>query len=261
MPELPDVEIFKKEADKAKGAIIESVEAGASKMVNSSQSGMTRFLQDKEVEETFRHGKYLFLSVGNKEALVMHFGMTGELKYAGDEEEQPKYTQFTLNLKNNDHLYYISRRKLGSVEITDDTDKYIRDAGLGVDAAEITEDMFLEKLQKNQSAIKSFLMNQSHLAGIGNIYSDEILFQAGVYPKKKAGDLTREEGKKIYEKMDYILKTAIDKKADVSKFPNSFLLSHRQKGKKCPGCNGEIQKIKVSGRAGYYCPGCQKKNN
>jgi len=261
MPELPDVEILKKEADKAKGATIESAEVDASKMVNSSQSGITRFLKDKEVKGTLRHGKYLFLNVGHKEALVMHFGMTGELKYAGHDEKEPEYTQFSLNFKNNDHLHYISRRKLGRIEITDDTDKYIRDAGLGVDAVEVSEEIFLKNLQKNQSAIKSFLMNQSHLAGIGNIYSDEILFQAGIYPKKKAGKLTEEEGKKIYEKMDYVLKTAIDKEADVSSFPDSFLLSHRQEGKKCPGCNGKIQKIKVSGRAGYYCPGCQKKNN
>ncbi|MFW6351081.1 MAG: zinc finger domain-containing protein, partial [Bacteroidota bacterium] len=155
----------------------------------------------------------------------------------------------------------ISRRKLGSVEITDDTEKYIRDAALGVDATEISEEVLREKLQKNQSAIKSFLMNQANMAGIGNVYSDEILFQAGIYPKKKAAKMTREESKKIYEEMNYVLKTAIDKEADVSEFPDHFLLSHRQEGEKCPGCNSEIQKIKVSGRTGYYCPDCQKKNN
>ncbi len=260
MPELPDVEIFKKEAGKAKNAKVKSTEVKGTKVLNVSQSELKSFLEDKKIEDISRRGKHLFLKVGKNQALVMHFGMTGELQYAKNGDNAPDYAQCVFNMENEDALYYISKRKLGRIDVAEDIDEYIKKSGLGPDAMQISKEEFLEKLKNSNSGIKSFLMDQSLISGIGNIYSDEILFQSKLNPRFKAKKLSSQQAEELYDQMMHVLETAIEKQADVSRFPDSFLLPHRKEGNKCPRCNGEIQKISVSGRTGYYCPDCQQSN-
>lgn len=108
--------------------------------------------------------------------------------------------------------------------------------------------------------IKSALMNQKIVAGIGNVYSDEILFQARLHPKSKVPDLKDKDWNKIYDAMNDVLKTAIDCSVDKTKMPDHFILSNRKEGADCPkGCGDTIHKLDVSGRSALYCPDCQKK--
>ncbi|MGA1840732.1 MAG: zinc finger domain-containing protein [bacterium] len=102
-------------------------------------------------------------------------------------------------------------------------------------------------------------MNQRIMAGIGNIYADEILFQAKVHPQTNSGRLDDKMLESVFQQMKRILQTAIEKKANPSKMPHSWLFPRRKDGEECPLCGGDIGKLKVSGRTAYYCPSCQRK--
>ncbi len=108
--------------------------------------------------------------------------------------------------------------------------------------------------------IKSTLMNLSIMAGIGNVYSDEILFQARVHPKTKVNQLDEKTLREIYDQMHAVLDMAIEHQAIPDDFPANYITPVRgQEDAQCPGCGGKLQRIAVSGRNGYYCPTCQKK--
>jgi formamidopyrimidine-DNA glycosylase len=104
-------------------------------------------------------------------------------------------------------------------------------------------------------------MDQARLSGIGNVYSDEILFQAGLHPKATAGDLEAETVDRLYDTMRRVLEQAIDLGAGDPDFPDrapkDWLLPHRNKGGRCPRCGGELVKATISGRSAWLCPGCQ----
>lgn len=260
MPELPDVEIYRQEAEKALGSVIESVEITDSGFKGIEKSSLEESLPGEKLKKTLRRGKYLFLETGKKQAVAMHFGMTGYLSLVENDSDPPKYVKCIFNLDNDHRLCYSSRRKLGKVEVTSDTDEYITRHDLGQDALELSEKEFLDMLEKSRSMIKSFLTDQSIVAGVGNVYADEILFQARIHPRSPTTGLTGAPAKNIYKQMIRVLDIAIDKKADVSKMPGTFLLPVRKEGEKCPRCGGKIEKIRISGRTGYHCPACQKEN-
>lgn len=258
MPELPDVEVFKKEAGKATGARVESVGIADKKFLGDVKKDMEKHLSGKKLTEPFRRGKLLFLNTDDKYAVAMHFGMTGYLRHIRKKDDLPKYVKCFFDLDNDHRLCYFSKRKLGNIEITDNVDEFIHNHDLGPDALEVREQDFIEALKKSKSMIKSFITDQSVIAGIGNVYADEILFQAGIHPKQQADSLDDSRGKDIYDQIGRVLEKAIELQADVSKFPDSFLLTRRKEGEKCPRCGGKVKKLKISGRTGYFCPRCQK---
>ncbi len=259
MPELPDVEIFKQEAEKALHRRIKEVHNRDPDFVKVSRREFNQQVVGKELQQVRRKGKYLFLETGDRSTVVLHFGMTGLLKYAPEEEAAPDYVKLTFELDNRHHLHYVSKRKLGRVEMTDDLGKYAEEQDLGTDAFHMGEDEFMEKAKAGRAMVKSFLMDQSSISGIGNVYSDEMLYQAGIHPKTKSGRLSEKQIAELYRKMQYVLEKAIDREADVSRMPGTWLLPNREEGGDCPRCHGRIRTTKVSGRTAYYCPSCQKK--
>lgn len=119
---------------------------------------------------------------------------------------------------------------------------------------------FQKILSRSRGAIKGALMNQEMIAGVGNIYADEILFQAGVHPETKVNALNEEIVAGVYKAMrEDVLPTAVDRRADPSRLPGSYLIPRREKGARCPKCNSSLQQIKISQRTTYLCPVCQRK--
>ncbi len=259
MPELPDVEVYKKAADKSIGQKVEDITVKDEKFTDATKNSLGRHVKSHEIKNNLRRGKYLFIEMDNRHALVLHFGMTGFLSYMATDSETPSYAKCIFKLSNDHKLVYVSRRKLGKIEMTDDIEKYIEEQELGPDALDINKTDFLSKIKDSKATAKSFFMNQKILSGIGNVYADEILFQACIHPGQKANKLTEKEGEELYKQMGEVLKTAIKQQADVSRMPDDFLLPKRKEGEKCPNGKGKIKKIKISGRTGYYCPDCQKK--
>ncbi len=160
----------------------------------------------------------------------------------------------------NDHsLAYVSQRRLGRVDLTNDLEDFAKEQELGPDALDSGFDLddYRRVLTRGGGSIKSALMNQKRIAGIGNIYADEILFQSRIHPDKRASEVTDSQLKALSKAIPEVLKTAIERGADPSRFPANYLLPQRETGSTCPVCGGKVKEIKISGRTAYFCPKCQ----
>ncbi|HYW97401.1 MAG TPA: DNA-formamidopyrimidine glycosylase family protein [Bacteroidales bacterium] len=259
MPELPDVEIFRQYAEKhALNKKIKDVEYFDSRVLQTSKQMITTSLKGKELSGTQRRGKYLFLRAGDR-YMVMHFGMTGYLVYFKAGDDKPDYAQLILDFDNDHSLAYISKRKLGKIDIIDDIEAYSKDNDLGIDVYDSGFDDFMKAMKNKRGNIKSALMDQSHVSGIGNIYADEVLYQEKLHPGAKIQDLDENKMKSLFNTIQRVFRTAINHKANPDDLPDHYLLPHRSEGESCPDCRGKIRKITVSGRSTYFCPGCQVK--
>jgi len=239
---------------------IEEVDVRARRLIDQGSARQLRAgLRGHRFESTRRHGKNLFVRLENDRHLLLHFGMTGNLKYFKDIEEDPEYDRLLVSFASGYYLAYISLRKLGEVELLDDVEAFIERKDLGPDALEVDLKTFKERLSGRRGMVKSRLMSQDIIAGIGNVYSDEILFQAGIHPRTPMRELDEGQIEQIFQIMKRVLKTAIDHKADPRQFPDSYIIPHREVGAQCPKCGGEVQRVKVSGRSAYFCPRCQSR--
>ncbi len=265
MPELPDVEWLKRYFDATalhKTVTAVKVDSG-DVLKNISIKRFKSTLKDKTFAQTRRHGKFLFAGFSDQSGwLVLHFGMTGDLKYYKKGEKDPEYDLVRFDFTNDYHLAYVMVRKLGELQIISDPGEFIKRRELGPDvfADSFTFESFQNVLAGRHGMIKPALMNQSIMAGIGNVYSDEILFQAGVHPETKVNQLDQTSLKKIFDEMQHVLQTAVNHKAQPDEYPDSFITPLRgEDDAECPRCAGKLKKLSVSGRSAIYCPDCQKK--
>lgn len=265
MPELPDVEVFKRYFDSTSlHKKIKDVEVHTRAILeNISPQRLESSIKGHRFKSTRRHGKYLFAEVTGGNILALHFGMTGFLKYFKDPETDTPHDRLLIRFSNGYHLAYDCQRKLGMITVIDDLHDFIKKKNLGPDAMDpkFDFDAFEEVLAASRGMVKSSLMNQNLIAGIGNVYSDEILFQAGVHPKTTSKDLSKKAKKKLFSTMKRVLKTVINNKAHPEDFPSTYLTPHRNKGADCPKCDGSLKTAKVSGRTSYYCDNCQQRGN
>jgi formamidopyrimidine-DNA glycosylase len=264
LPELPDVQVLKQYLDATSlHQRVEAVEVHSQQMLEGLDARQLKArLQDRTFEGTRPHGKYLFVELDDGDWLVLHFGMTGDLKYYRDAEKEPEYDQILFHFANGYHLAYIMPRKLGEVRLVSDPDELIDEKELGPDVLgdDFDFETFHGILEGRWGMIKSRLMDQKIMAGIGNVYSDEILFQAGVHPRTKVNDLDADALRSVFARMKEVLHVAIDHQAEPEQFPADYLIPHRHTDHECPKCGGSIERIEVAGRAGYYCPKCQEKD-
>ncbi len=261
MPELPDVQIFKRYMDSTSlHHKIKNVSVNSTKVLESvSEKHLKSKLKNRSFESTKRYGKYLFAKTDQDFWLVLHFGMTGNIKYFKSDTKTIKHIRVLFCFTNDYHLAYISQRMLGRISLADSVETFIEKQKWGPDVMEIGYDTFKKIIQKSRGAIKSTLMNQKLLAGIGNVYSDEILFQSKIHPKKSIAKLNQDSLEDIYHNMKKVLIKATRWQADPHRFSNSYLLSHRDEDDKCPRCGSQIDTLKISGRTAYFCPNCQTK--
>jgi formamidopyrimidine-DNA glycosylase len=261
MPELPDVEIFKQYLDAtALHQTIDLVEINNTTVLDHiSRQSLIQTLNGRRFESTRRHGKHLLVALDHGPYLTLHFGMTGYLKYFKDPDDSPPHVRLLLGFTDGYHLAYVSQRQLGRVGLTDDPQSFIRGKGLGPDALEVDLDGFKNVLAGKRGMIKATLMNQSYMAGLGNVYSDEILYRCGLHPKTKTDSVDAKMREKLYNAMQQTLKEAIRVRVDPQKFPGSWLIPQRQTGGECPKGHGRLERLKVGGRTAYVCSRCQGK--
>ncbi|MGM0681548.1 MAG: Fpg/Nei family DNA glycosylase [Thermodesulfobacteriota bacterium] len=262
MPELPDVEIYRKYMEStALDQKISQVNLYCPKILKGiTEAELEPALNGRRFTTARRHGKYLFAALDNESWLVLHFGMTGFLVYFKDADKRPSHVCLQLSFDNKYNLAYDCQRKLGRISITPNMETYVKELGLGPDAMdpELRLTTFKDRVGKGRGMVKPALMKQENISGIGNIYADEILFQAGVNPKAKAGNLQDKTLRLIFQETQRVLATAIDCRADPADFPRSYIIPRRQPGASCPKCNNLLETAKVSGRTTYYCSQCQK---
>ena len=253
MPELPSVEIFKRYLDQhALNQVIKKVEVVSPELVVYADP--RRFegsLEGHEFISSRRHGKYLFAQLDENQYLVMHFGMTGYLHYF--HHNRSKYVRMLISFHNGFHLAFDDARKFGKLGLTPDPDDFIAGKGLGEDALDISFKAFYKTIKDRRGLIKPLLLNQNFVAGIGNLYSDEILYQCGLHPETPAHQLSKSDVGDLYYQMRRVLEKAIECQDSPRDFPDSYLLPHRYPGGRCPE-GDPLEVIKVGGRTTYYCP-------
>ena len=263
MPELPDVEVFRSYFNStALNKKVADVDVQDDEILeNMSSRSFQMRMKGETFQATHRHGKYLFIELDREETLMMHFGMTGSLKYYKNEDEKPDYSRVIFNLSNGYKLSFVCPRKLGKIGLVEDEADFIEDNKLGPDAYsdDFKWEEFKEVMSGKRGSIKTTLMDQKVLAGIGNVYSDEILFHSGIYPFTEIKELNEEELKTIFKKMKMVFEKAIKAEVKEDKFPKNFLLLKRGEDEECPVCGGRIKREKYSGRSSYYCESHQKK--
>ena len=259
MPELPEVELRKKYLESTSfNQNIKRVTVKDNKILETiSASELERMLYSKKFVSCQRYGKYLFTNVSQKFWLVIHFGMTGDLKYFKSIGDDPLYDRLLVDFDNGFHLAFECQRKFGRVSIATGVEDFVEKKGLGKDALKLSFFDFKRIAKKRKGSVKNVLMNQHVIAGIGNLYSDEILFKTRIHPKTKINKLSSQEIEELFHNMKHVLKVGIRSQIEHSNFPKDFFLPYRVKEAKCPRCGGSIQTQKFSGRTAYFCGSCQ----
>lgn len=265
MPELPEVENFKLLLNEhCPSDRIAAVQAEDHSLLKGIVPGtLNRRLAGYRLLSSDRHGKILILRMEHGSALAMHFGTNGSIVYLRPGDEEPAYTRLRIDFANGEAVAYVNPRRLGGVEFLESPEAFIAKSDMGPDALDrqLNLAVFRSLLAGTKRDIKSVLMDQKVLAGIGNIYSDEILFQAGIHPSTPVEALSAAATAKLYQALGTTLGAAIRHRLDAERnadaAPANFMLPQRHKGGRCPRCGAALTSEKHGGRTSYSCPRCQ----
>lgn len=268
MPELPEVETIRRQLlHTYKGGLI--TQLGAKKVrifQNCTPTEFTTRLTGKKIIDIKRYGKFCIF-VCEDVFPVFHLGMSGIFLKDKKDSRYPQHIHVQFYFDSGKELHFQDVRKFSKIWLFNEQPKF---PGLGIDPTtrKFTLNNFQELLNLKQMNIKSFLMNQRNIAGIGNIYANEILFNAGISPLRKLNKLTKQESLKLYNSVKFIIKEATGKfgtsysayrtiSGDQGRNQH-FLRVYQRYKQKCFKCNTVIEKVVIESRSTFYCPNCQK---
>lgn len=259
MPELPDLEVLKERLYTIVGDTITSVDVQFPLTFRIMVEGHPEeVLSTRKVQNITRRGKFLIFEL-DMYFLVFNLMLTGRLQLT-DQLKNPRNTRVVIAFDSGRYLQFIDFKKMGKIYVTDDLEKIPQYPELGIEplSDQFSREWF-SHLLNDQREIKIVMTDQKKIAGIGNAYSDEILFHARINPRRRAESLTNEEIHILYDSIHYILENALIKirEADTYEEVRDFLLVHGKKGQPCPICQSVIREIEVSKRVTHVCPQCQ----
>jgi formamidopyrimidine-DNA glycosylase len=289
MPELPEVEtIARGLANRVTGDVIESIWLGSKpELLKSSASEIANTLESKRIAGVRRVGKHIVFDLENGGPIpspvkgksshksskasaplsaaaqwIVHLGMTGQMLVSNPDQVIEKHTHAIARLSSGRELRFVDPRRFGRLSVAHGFD------APGVEPLEIELDRFIELFRGRKTPIKSALLNQKLLRGVGNIYADESLFRARIRPRRRAASLTRKELARLYSAIQEVLKKAIALGgSSISDYVGAdgeegfFQLQHRvygREGEPCLVCKRPIKRVVIAGRSSHYCPKCQK---
>lgn len=271
MPELPEVETIRQElSPHVVGRKITGLNLEWEGIIRQPEAEEFRErLLGQRIEGLSRWGKYLIFGLDSDDFLVIHLRMSGSLLISHDSAEAPKYTRATIHLDGDKSVFFRDPRKFGRMWLIRDIRDVTRKLGPEPLTSEFTREVLGQRLAKRKAPIKAVLLDQSVIAGIGNMYADETLFAAGIHPERSTVSLTAKEIKRLHGAIREILAAAIKSKgASVENYfrPGGetgtahfyFKVAHRLGGDFCPVCGTLIERITIRNRGTYFCPRCQK---
>jgi formamidopyrimidine-DNA glycosylase len=256
VPELPDVEHFRRTfAELGPGRVVREVLVTDPGIIrNADPVEVDRAMRGRRLREPERRGKWLIAPTDGP-ALLIHFGMTGDLLSAPDAEGRHRHDRVIVVLDAGE-LRYRNMRKLGGVWLASTVQQADELLGhLGPDALDLERREFLERLQRRRGRVKATLMDQSFIAGIGNLLADEILWRARLHPRRPVESLSDDERRTLFRELRAVVRKTVDG------YPGGFharwMRARGRPGARCPRCGTELARTVVGGRTTYFCPRCQ----
>ena len=283
MPELPEVEtIARGLQQKVAGDVIESVWLGSKpQTMKSRPAEIAATLEHARITQVRRMGKHIVFDLerngvpaaaktrrrttapGPRAQWIVHLGMTGRMLVCEPSAELAKHTHAIVTLASGRELRFVDPRRFGRLSVASQGDF---EAG-GSEPLEVEKERFVALFRGRKTPIKSALLNQKLLRGVGNIYADESLFRAGLRPRRRVSTITRAQLEKLYESVQEVLKEAIalggssiSNYVDADGEEGFFQLQHRvygREGDPCLVCKTPIKRVVIVGRSSHYCPKCQ----
>ncbi|MCL2522549.1 MAG: DNA-formamidopyrimidine glycosylase [Erysipelotrichales bacterium] len=270
MPELPEVETVVQSLKKVLlGKKVSDIEVKYNKIIRMPVDDFKEKLIGLEIKDITRKAKYLIFDFGDL-SMVSHLRMEGKFHYnLNKRDSYGKHEHIIFYFSDGSELIYDDVRKFGEMHLKNNQELFLTEPlkKLGPDANTDIDQKIFAKALKKTIPVKSFLLDQTIIAGIGNIYADEILFDSKIHPLRPANSLTSEDLRRILGASKTVLNKAINlggttiksfSSGDISGLFQNELCVHTKKGEACPTCQTIIEKIKVGGRGTYFCSVCQK---
>ncbi len=282
MPELPEVETIARGLHKrVAGEIIESIWLGEKpEPLKSPANEIAEVLEGSRIVQVRRVGKHIVFDLARsgkrkRDAIqhgqwIVHLGMTGRMQVTTPEEAVHKHTHAVVKLSSGREVRFVDPRRFGRLAVVRmDSQKSVAGfAAPGDEPLESQAERFVTLFHGRKTPIKSALLNQKLLSGVGNIYADESLFRSGIRPRRRAASLTREQLRKLHAAVQEVLREAIalggssvSDYVDADGEEGFFQLKHRvygREGEPCLVCGTPIKRVVIAGRSSHYCPRCQK---
>lgn len=283
MPELPEVETIRRDLqEKIIDKQIKDVIVNISKVIK--KPSLEEFIaktKDKKIKEIDRRGKYIIIRLGSGDKLIFHLGMTGLLIYPYNENSEEisegkikaKHNHLVFTFTDDTQLVSNDVRRFGKIFLVSNIDEVESIAKLGIEPLEdyFTEEVFIQVLNKKKnSKIKSFLMKQEFITGLGNIYANEVLYRSNIHPLRLISSLNKKEVRNLYQQIKLVLSDAVklrgstvadeayrDTDGEKGKFAKKLQV-YARKGESCVKCGHSIEVIRIEGRSSFICPQCQK---
>jgi formamidopyrimidine-DNA glycosylase len=256
VPELPDVEGFKRYFNRfAAGRELEGVDVPDKAML---RSGSTRGLRGRPFGHARRHGKWLLAPAGDA-TVLMHFGMTGMLHWSTRDDRHP-HDRVVFRLDGGE-LRYRNMRRFGALHVArSDADVRTVTGPLGPDATAVARDDFEDLLAGRRRTLKAALMDQSVIAGLGNLLVDEICWRACVHPGARLERLARSRRDRVYHSMTEVLAASIPR-GRVPPEPDWLTGARDERPGSCPRCGTTLRRATIAGRTTCWCPRCQRRQS
>lgn len=275
MPELPEVETVKRSlGKKLVGRKITGVTIYLPKVIHlQDPEEFEQQIISKQITGLSRRGKYLLINLTGKLTLVIHLRMTGQLVFK--KPTRPvKHTHVVFKLDDDHELHFIDTRQFGRIILTPSesikTLPGLKDLGVEPLGDKFSRSFLRGELRRRRSKIKSLLLDQTFIAGLGNIYVDEALHRARINPQRTASSLTPREVANLYHAIREVLKEGIENRGTTFRDYvdgdgragnyQELLRVYNREGQPCLNCETKITRIKLGGRSSYFCPRCQKAN-
>jgi formamidopyrimidine-DNA glycosylase len=287
MPELPEVETVRRGLSLlVVGKTIQTVTHDTPKSFPNAESQVGQFLLGSTITDIRRRAKVLLIDLSTDYTLVIHLKMTGQMVYRGEQvfgaghptdslvgELPDRSTRVVFTFDDNAHLYFNDQRKFGWVKLFPTIEvpniDFMKKVGPEPLEPTFTSQIFIDRIRRRaKTTIKAALLDQTVLAGIGNIYADESLWGAKIHPETRVAAVTDTKLRLLHKELQYVLNLAIEKGGSTDRnYVNAegkkgsyidFARVFRREGKACPRCGHEIIKIRVAGRGTHVCPHCQK---
>ena len=274
MPELPEVETVRRQVEpEVRGKRIDSLRVLDERWTQPVQPAeVEHAVGGRRVLEVSRRGKYLLLELDDGSALVMHLRMTGNLQLHHAADPEARFLRAVIRLEDGLELWFTDARRFGHATHLgpEEIEPYFAER-LGVEplSGDLTPERLAELAIGRTAPLKSFLLTQTRIAGIGNIYADEALWRAELHPLSPAGSLKPEHCEALVRGVVDSLELALSKqgssiddyrdaRGERGSMQDEFLV-HTREGEECHRCGAEIRRIVIGGRSSYFCPGCQKR--